>query len=295
MPLVESLQNECVVKNHDVDALIPPPGGRSHAVPAARSTWRSARCKRRRDRDELAGRAKCSACRAIRCRTTPTGPARPCSPTRARRTTDASPDRAVARHRRASAANAAGTRTRCCGRSAAGWTSSSAASACAADAAPRPARRRRRRRLLAGRGDRAGVVAAPARRDEGAGARVARDARVARRRRLTLRPAGGVLPAGPRRAAVLARRAAVPRVHLRGHGEPHHGGGRSRGCRGGADATGRPRRAGGSPSRRRRDRSGVDDAPVDEPHFAVDHAGGHGDVRDQHDRLVVADAPTAGR
>ncbi len=48
---------------------------------------------------------------------------------------------------------------------------------------PRPARRRRRGRLLARRGARAGVAPAPARRDEGARSRVARDARRRRRRR----------------------------------------------------------------------------------------------------------------
>ena len=95
---------------------------------------------------------------------------------------------------------------------------------------PRPTRGRRCPRLLARRGDRARVVPASARRDEGAGSRVARTAGVRRGRRLTLRPAGGVLPAGTRRAAVLARGAAVPRLHLPRHGEPDRGG---RGCRGG--------------------------------------------------------------
>ena len=48
-------------------------------------------------------------------------------------------------------------------------------------------------------------------------------------RRIALRPARGVLPAGSRRAAVLVGGAAVPRLHLPRHGEPYCGDRRTRG------------------------------------------------------------------
>ena len=229
MPLVESLQNECVVKNRDVDALIPRPEG--GLTPYRRAV------------DLALGKVKLDAIETSwqdgEVLGVPSDPL-PNDPDWAGKTVFT--DKRTARPKASPEAlwrvvqGIGGER---------GWYSNPLLWAIRGWAdklvggvgpsprapPPRPAGRRRCGRLLARRGDRAGLAAAPAGRDEGSGTRVARDARRPRRRRFDVRPAGGLLPARPGRAAVLARGAAVPRVHLRRHGEQHHGRGRSGGCR----------------------------------------------------------------
>ena len=125
------------MKNHDVDALIPRPDGRAHALPPRGATWRSGEVKRRRGRDELAGRR--GARRAERpAAERPRLGGQDRVHRRAHRvTTDASPA-ALWRVIEGIGGETGGTPTRCCGRSAAGWTGSSAASDSPAAAAAAP-------------------------------------------------------------------------------------------------------------------------------------------------------------
>jgi hypothetical protein len=123
-PLIASLQNECVMDDHDIDAIIPPPAGgltpyrRAVALALGRvaadsveTSWQDA---------EVSG--------------VPSDPL-PSDPDWSGRTvftdvrtatTTASP-RGSGRSSRGSAARTAGTPRPCCGRCAAGWTGSSEA------------------------------------------------------------------------------------------------------------------------------------------------------------------------
>ena len=221
-PLVESLQNECVMKDHEIDDLIPPP--ESGLTPYRRAVALAlGACARRCDRDELAG------CRGAGRSERPAaerprlgwsdglhglalGVDVPATPERLWRVIEgiggengwySSPllwavrgwmDRLVGGHRAAPAVVAAVT----------GSHVGDALDFWRVEAIER------------------GIVAAAARRDEGARVGVAGAAGDARRRRLALRPARALLSAGSRGTAVLAGRPAVPRPHLHRHGEPHH-------------------------------------------------------------------------
>ena len=153
VPIIESLQFDCVMREHDIDDVIPPPDGGPAAVPHARcgwrssasatgeveTSWRNAEVGRRAERS-AAERPRLGRSHGVR---------------RRARATDSTRDAgdAVARRSRASAARTAGTRSRSRGRCAAGSTSSSAVSGLRRGRRdPDDAPRRRRRRLLAGRG-----------------------------------------------------------------------------------------------------------------------------------------------
>ena len=168
-PLVESLQNDCVVKNRDIDALIPPPA--DGLTPYRRAV---ALALSREEADLVETSWLDSEVLGV-----PSDPL-PSDPDWAGRTVFT--DLPHGAHRcdartgsggssRGSAASTAGTRSRCCGRCAAGWTSSSGEWG---------SRRGRRSRTRLEVGDaldfwrveaiEPGNAAAPARRDEGAGA-----------------------------------------------------------------------------------------------------------------------------
>ena len=226
------------MKDHDVDALIPPPA--DGLTPYRQAVALAlGRVRGRRGRDELAGCRGARACRATRCRATRTGRARPCSSTRGRR------PRRRRRTRLWRVIEGIGGEN--------GWYSSPLLWAIRGwmdrlvGGIGLARGRRSRARLEVGDALDFWRVEAI---ERGSFLRLRAEMKVpglawlelrasARGRRLALRPARGVLPAGPRRAAVLARGAAVPRVHLPRHGEPDR---RGRGCRGGPavrrDATG---------------------------------------------------------
>ena len=130
-PLVESLRNTVVCREHDIAAYVPDPPegllGFDEAVGLAVQ-----RVQRLRRRDPLVLGVGTRRALAIRCPPTPTGRAAASTSTSATRDHDRRARAGVARSSRGSAATTAGTPSRWPGRSAAGWTGWSAGSACAA-------------------------------------------------------------------------------------------------------------------------------------------------------------------
>ena len=195
MPLVESLQNECIVKDHAIDASHPAAGGRAHALSHGRCDLALRRVE--------AGRRSRRAGRTARCSGVPSDPL-PNDPDWAGQavftdvrtaTTTASPEalwRVIQ--------GIGGER---------GWYSNPLlwairgwADKLVGGVGLRRGRRHRDRLLVGDAVDfwrveaiEPGCSAAAAGRDEGAGHGVARDAGQPGRRRRQVRPAGGLLPA----------------------------------------------------------------------------------------------------
>nr|BFF13702.1 SDR family oxidoreductase [Microbacterium flavescens] len=240
VPIIASLQYDCVVHEHDIDEYVAPP---AEGLLRYRTAVRLA-LQREKDGDVETSWQDSSVSGAP-------SDLLPSDPdwsghtvyTDDRETDTTAPPSELWKVVESIGERTAGTRSPWPGRRAGGWTVSSGEGPAPRPTEPDDAARRRRPRLVAGREDRARVAAPPAGGDEGPGRRVARDdRRPRRRRRLALPPARGLLPAGTRRPALLVRDPAVPRSHLLGDAETHH---RDRRARCGAACRGtRPARRG---------------------------------------------------
>ncbi len=229
VPIIESLQFDCVMREHDIDGVIPPP---SEGLLPYRTAVRLALEREREGEVETSWRN-------AEVEGAPSDPL-PSDPDWAGHTVYVDE-----RERRSTAPPAELWRVIEGVGGENGWYSFPLAWAmrgwvdkltggvgCGGGAATRHAARRRRRRLLAGRGDRARQLPASCARRCGcrvapgssSGPSTAPDAAGSR-----LPAARRVLPEGPLGSAVLVGDLPVPRHHLLGHGEPDHGRGRGGG------------------------------------------------------------------
>jgi hypothetical protein len=121
VPIIESLQFDCVMRDHDIDGVIPPP---PEGLLPYRTAVRLALEREREGEVETSWRnAEVEGARATRCRAIPTGPGHTVYVDERERRSSA-PPRTCGASSRASAVRTAGTRSRSPGRCGAGWTSS---------------------------------------------------------------------------------------------------------------------------------------------------------------------------